>query len=93
MGITNRTAKKVGVAMAKKVIDASENAAESYFTGKTFYPEGKTAAKAHFGGHITLDRELGRQMFNACGYEPNNERVLKELYDTAACSHECGQSF
>lgn len=84
MGLAKRTTRKVVVAAANKAINGTEKAVDTFLTRKHFFVKGPNAASALFGGHITLDRELGWQMYNACGYEPGYDRILKELYDQAA---------
>lgn len=84
MGLAKRTTRKVVVGVANKAIDGTEKAVDTFLTRKHFFVKGPNAASALFGGHITLDRELGWQMYNACGYEPGYDRILKELYDQAA---------
>ena len=84
MGLAKRTTRKAIVGVANKAIDGTEKAVDTFLTRKHFFVKGPNAASALFGGHITLDRELGWQMYNACGYEPGYDRILKELYDQAA---------
>ena len=76
--------RKAGISVANKAIDSTEKAADTFLTRKYFFPKPDAAANALFGGHITLDPELGRQMYNACGYAPNLEGILQYLHRTAS---------
>ena len=83
VGVGAWIGRRVGVAVTNKAMDASEKMADSYLTRKYFYPDSKTAADALFGGHIAFDKDMGREMFNACGYEPGFDRIMEELHSYA----------
>lgn len=84
ISVGQKIGRRVGVAMANKAIDAGEKTVDAYLTRKFFYPISETAAAALFGGHITFDRVMGRDMYNACGYEPGFDRVMQQLRAYAA---------
>ena len=84
IGVGAWVGRKVGVAAANKAIDVSENVADAYLTRNYFYPDPQSAADALFGGHITFDKDMGREMYNACGYEPGFDRIMEELHGYAA---------
>ena len=84
IGVGAWIGRRVGAAAANKAIDVSENVADAYLTRKYFYPDPQSAADALFGGHITFDKDMGRQMHNACGYEPGFDRIMEELHTYAS---------
>lgn len=82
-GVASQIGLKIGVAAANKGIDMAESGTNAYLTRKYFYPDSESAADALFGGHITFDKDMGREMFNACGYEPGFDRIMAELHTYA----------
>lgn len=75
---------KISVSVAQSGIDMTANAVDKYLTRDYFYPSGEAVASAAFGGRVKFDEDLGLQMYNECGYQPDFSTILTRLHDTAA---------
>ena len=49
-----------------------------------FYPDGKMVAETAFSGRVNFDAEMGRHMFNACGYKPDFKQMLQQMHDLSS---------
>ena len=75
---------KITVSVAQSGIDMTANAVDKYLTRDYFYPTGNAVASAAFGGRIKFDEDMGLQMYNECGYQPEFSVILNRLHSTAA---------
>ena len=83
-GLMQPIINKIGTEVADSAMDQAEATANAYLDRDYCYPAGKSVADAAYSGRISFDKDLTLQMYNACGYVPNFDETLKNLYNTAA---------
>ena len=75
---------KIGYSIAANagsVFTSGAQMIDKYINRGYFYPDGKMVADTAFSGRVNFDAEMGRQMFNACGYKPNFKQLMQQLRD------------
>lgn len=75
---------KIGYSIAANagtVFTSGAQMIDKYINRGYFYPDGKMVADAAFSGRVNFDAEMGRQMFNTCGYKPNFKQIMQQLRD------------
>ena len=83
-GLMQPIINKIGTEVADSAMEQAEATANTYLDRDYCYPAGKSVADAAYSGRISFDKDLSLQMYNACGYVPNFDETLKNLYNTAA---------
>ena len=78
---------RIGYSIAAKsgsIFTSGAQMIDKFVNRGYFYPDGKMVAEAAFSGRVNFDAEMGRHMFNACGYKPDFKRMMQQMHDLSS---------
>lgn len=83
-GVGELAGRNMGDALLEAGLNVGKKGANQVLTRNFFFPTGAAVASTAFAGRVNFDVNMGVDMYNACGYQPDFQRILSGLNRTAS---------